>query len=124
MSLKSKIIKGIYKLTPNGVIIGLINRYIAEFGKVIDFKIDGKSKELSIKVLLAGETESINLTVHNYKIVKTNNKVFFVMLSGSSDRLWVNAVLQKLVGNEFRIPEEHLDVIEEFLGTSPECTVL
>ncbi|MCF6175842.1 MAG: hypothetical protein L3J71_08750 [Victivallaceae bacterium] len=124
MSLKSKIIKGIYKLTPNAVIIGLINRYIAEFGKVLNFNIDGKSKELSIKVLLAGETESINLTVHNYKIVKTDNKVFFVMLSGSSDRLWVNAVLQKLVGNEFRIPEEHLDVIEEFLGTSPECTVL
>ena len=124
MSLKSKIIKGIYKLTPNTVIIGLINRYIAEFGRVIDFKIDGKSKELSIKVLLAGETESINLTVHNYKIVKTDNKAFFIMLKASSDRLWVNAVLQKVIGKELSIPQEQLDIVEEFLGTSPECTVL
>jgi hypothetical protein len=124
MSLKSKIIKGIYNLTPNTLIIGLINRYIAEFGKVIDFCIDGKSKELAIKVLLAGETEAINLTVHNYKIVKTDNKACFVMLRGSSDRLWVNAVLQKVVGNEFNIPREHLDIVEEFLGSSAECTRL
>ncbi len=124
MSLKSKIIKGIYKLTPNTIIIGLINRYITEFGKVIDFKIDGKSKELSIKIILAGETEAINLTVHNYKIVKTDSKAFFVMLRGSSDRLWVNAVLQRVIGKELNIPEEHLDIVEEFLGHSSECSVI
>ena len=124
MSLKSKIIKGIYKLTPNTIIIGLINRYIAEFGKVIDFKIDGQSKELSIKIILAGETEAINLTVYNYKIVKTDSKAFFVMLRGSSDRLWVNAVLQRVIGKELNIPEEHLDIVEEFLGRSSECSVI
>ena len=124
MSLKSKIIKGIYKLTPNTLIMGLINRYITEFGKVLDFKIDGKSKELAIKVLLAGETASINLTVHNYKIVKTADRAFFVMLKASSDRLWVNAVLQKLIGSELKIPEGNLDIVEEFLGSSPDCTVL
>lgn len=124
MSLKSKILKGIYKLTPNTLIIGMINRYISEFGQVINFRLDGKSKEFSVKLMLAGETEAIGITVHNYKIVKTADRAFFIMLKGSADRLWVNAVLQKIIGNEFNIPEKQLDIIEEFLGHSSECTKL
>lgn len=124
MSLKSKIIKGIYNLTPNAVIIGLINRYIAEFGQLKYFKINSKNKEISAKVLLNGESESINLTVHNYKIIKTAAQASFIMLRGSSDRLWVNAILQKMVNKELEIPQEHLDIIEEFLGRSSECTQL
>ncbi len=117
MSIKSKLYKISYQIIPKFVLKSGINMYIREYGKMLEYSLDNKNKQIFIKVLLAGENEPIEVSINNYKIRKTDDTTFFISNDASSNKEWINALLRNLlVGKEFSIPPDEVELIDEFLG--------
>ena len=117
MSIKSKIAKIAFNfdnwLTGGRATRSYINRRIEEYGEVIELKIDNKSKRISVKALLNGETDPIEVNVEEYDLQGDSITIKKI----SSDRAWVNAALGNFVaGKSFTLPPKSVDFINDFLG--------
>ena len=117
MSLLSKIAKcvtGVDNFITGGAITrSVINSQIKEYGEVIDLKIDNQAKNISLSVLLKGESSPIKVEVEEYEL--TNSQI--TIKSANAERDWINAALQKVVvGKSFKVPKKVEDYVNDFLA--------
>ena len=87
-----------------------VNFIITDYGKLNDFDINSKDKTISLKVLLKGEKEVLNIAFSNYSIITEHKNTYFQFDSIRTSREWMNILFDKklsdvLKENKIQIPD-------------------
>jgi hypothetical protein len=90
-----------------------VNHQIKEFGEMLKFNLDSKSKTIELEIMLEGEKESLHVKVNSYKLTEENRKHYLVANDIVTSRAWINSVAsQYLSGQKFEIPAEYAKMLK------------
>ena len=85
-----------------------LTREMADYGEVLDFKIDTAAQKGELHVHLKGEREKLTVHVHGWHLVSEGGQDFIVVKHAHASREWVNAVLRNfLIGKKHKIPAQY-----------------
>ena len=90
-------------------IITIINVYIQEYGKLLNFNLNSLDKTIHITILLKGESDPISIDIENYSLLSENNVSHLRFDNISTSRLWMNLLLDNYLdliinNNQIEIP--------------------
>ena len=90
-----------------------VNHKIKEFGEMLKFNLDSKSKTIELEIMLDGEKEPLHVKVNSYELTEENGKSFLVAKDVVTSRAWINTVAsQYLSGQKFEIPDEYAKMLK------------
>ena len=93
-----------------------LSREMADYGEVLDFKINWRSRSAELHVLLKGEREKLTVHIDEYEIIATETD-YIVVKRARASREWVNAVLRNLViGKRHQIPSQYSGMVKLVLN--------
>lgn len=104
MSLKANLVKIAIKMTPNMLIKLVANIILKDIAKLIGFNFDIDTRQLFVQVHLAGESETIDVWLEDFSIISDADSYKFVMQQASSNRVWLNNILSRIVRKEWSVP--------------------
>ena len=85
---------------------------LADYGEVIDFKINSRDRSAELHVLLKGEREKLAVHIDEYEIINVD-KDYIVVKRARASREWVNAVLRNFVlGQRHPIPAQYSGMVK------------
>lgn len=94
-----------------------LTRELADYGEVIDFKINSAQRNAELHLLLKGERERLTVNVEEYEITSSGSDDFIVVKRAHASREWVNAVLRNFVLNKrHRIPPQYSSMAKMVLN--------
>lgn len=83
-------------------------REMADYGEVLDFKIDSKARTAELHVLLKGERERLTVNIEGYEITSEGGQDYIVVKRAQASREWVNAVMRNfLINQKHKIPQQY-----------------
>ena len=89
-----------------------INYKIKEFGEMLKFNLDSKTKTIELEIMLEGEKEPLNVKVTQYSIKEEEGKHYLVASDIVTSRAWINTMAsQYLSGQKFEIPEQYAKIL-------------
>ena len=92
-------------------------RELADYGEVLDFRIDSAGRSAELHVLLKGEKEPLTVTIENYEISSQGTEDFIIVKGAHASREWVNAVLRKfLIDKKHKIPAQYSSTAKMILN--------
>lgn len=120
MSLKSALIKIAIKLTPTVLIIWVSNLILKGIARLLEFEFDLDSRKFHVKTQLYGEIDTIDVWIEDFMINTDGHSYEFLIRKASSDRLWLNNILELIVGKSWKIPTipelaPYMSLFEELL---------
>ena len=78
---------------------------IARYGELLAFSINSKEKTVNAQVLLAGETEPVDLIITAYHLEEEDDQLHLVIDGANSSRKWMNNLIDDFViGSAFPLP--------------------
>jgi hypothetical protein len=93
-----------------------LTREMADYGEVLDFKINSRARSAELHVLLKGEREKLTVHIDEYEII-SSDKDYIVVKRARASREWVNAVLRNLViGKRHQIPPQYSSMVKLVLN--------
>ncbi|MDD5461125.1 MAG: hypothetical protein PHG00_05775 [Methylococcales bacterium] len=104
MSFKSSLIKTVIKWTPNTLIIWVANIILKGIGELKDFNFDLEARKAYTQLQLAGESETIEVWFEDFAIVSDEESYRLIVQKAQSNRLWLDNLLSRIVGKEWKIP--------------------
>ena len=104
MSLKAHLAKIAIKMTPNMLIKLVANIVLKDIAKLTGFNFDIDTRQLFVQVHLAGESETIDVWLEDFSIITDAGSYKFVMQQASSNRVWLDNILSRIVRKEWPIP--------------------
>ena len=104
MSLKANLAKLAIKMTPNMLIKLVANVVLKDIAKLTGFNFDIDTRQLFVQVHLAGESETIDVWLEDFAIITDASSYKFVMQQASSNRVWLDNILSRIVRKEWPIP--------------------
>ncbi len=117
MSVKGKIVKAAFSVTPQKIKKWIVNKQIDGYGEMIEFRLDLKKRELYAKALLSGENEPIELHIQDYRLVENSLGTCIIVEQCVANRQWITALMGQFVsGKEFPIPRDKFNLIKELLS--------
>jgi hypothetical protein len=126
MSLKTSLLKTAIKWTPNKMIVWAANIVLKDIAKLSEFDFDLDTRKAYVQATLHGETEAIEVWMEGFAIVSNEGSHRLILQEAKSNRAWLNNLLARIVGKEWKIPaipkfQSHIDLIVELLQPeSPE----
>jgi len=105
MSFKTGLIKMAIKWTPNKMIIWVANIVLKGIAELTDFNFDLETRKAYVQIQLLGESETIEVWLENFAVVKDEESYKFIVQQAQSNRLWLNNLLSRIVGKAWKIPE-------------------
>ncbi len=120
MSFTSALVKTAIKWTPNKVITWVANIILKDIAELTDFNLDLDARKVYVQTLLNGEVEPIEVWVDGFAVVSNAETYCFIMQQAESNKPWLNNVLARIVGKEWKIPvipkfKAYFDLIAEVL---------
>lgn len=91
-------------MTPNMLIKLVANIILKDIAKLIGFNFDIDTRQLFVQVHLAGESETIDVWLEDFSIISDADSYKFVMQQASSNRVWLNNILSRIVRKEWSVP--------------------
>ena len=86
------------------------------FGKVTAFALDSASKTVSLKVALAGESEEVSITLHDYKIEPDGPNWVVSLGRITSSKEWVERAARQFVAQpSLTIPPKYGWLLEKLI---------
>ena len=86
-------------------------------GKVLDLKIDFKTKTLKCNLKLNGESEIISLSAEGFELINTEDRCFINIESVQVSREWLQTIInQFVVGKEIEISEDVYKTLTGMFG--------
>src|SRR6185369_4557849 len=73
-----------------------LSRELADYGEVLDFKINSRERSAELHVLLKGEREKLTIQIDAYELI-SEDKDYIVVKRARASREWLNAVLRNFV---------------------------
>lgn len=104
MSLKANLAKIAIKMTPNMLIKLVANIILKDIAKLTGFNFDIDTRQLFVQVHLVGESETIDVWLEGFAIITDAGSYKFVMQQASSNRVWLDNILSRIVRKEWPIP--------------------
>ena len=104
MSLKANLANLAIKMTPNMLIKLVANIVLKDIAKLTGFNFDIDTRQLFVQVHLAGESETIDVWLEDFSIITDAGSYKFVMQQASSNRVWLDNILSRIVRKEWPIP--------------------
>ena len=90
-----------------------IESQIKEYGEVLKFNLDSKTKSIELEVMLEGEKEPLHVKVNRYEMSKENGNDYTVINDVVTSRAWINTVAaQYLQGKKFKVPSEYASLLK------------
>jgi hypothetical protein len=125
MSFKTSIFKTAIKCTPNKMMMWVANSKLKGIAEITDLSFDLESRKAFVQAYLVGEAEPIEVSVDGFAIVSNAESNSFIIQQGQSNRPWLNNLLVRIVGIEWKIPaipqiQPYIGLITELL--KPEST--
>lgn len=75
------------------------------YGTITDLKLDTARHSIEATVDLKGESEPVQIHIHEYEIIEENGTPFVILKEISTSREWLTALAQhQAVGRRFEIP--------------------
>ncbi len=75
---------------------------------MIDLKIDSEKKNLSLKMMLKGESNIVQIDIGEYKIVEDDGKTFLQFKKLHTNREWLNVMIESYLKiNRIEVPEKY-----------------
>jgi hypothetical protein len=92
-------------------------REMADYGEVLDFKIDSRARTAELHVMLKGERERLTVNIDGYEMVSEGGADYIVVKRAHASREWVNAVIRNfLIGKKQKIPAQYSSMAKMLLG--------
>lgn len=92
-------------------------RELADYGEVLEFKLNSAQRNAELHLLLKGERERLTVNVEDYEITSSGGEDFIVLKRAQASREWVNAVLRNLViGKKHKIPPQYSNMAKMVLN--------
>lgn len=92
-------------------------RELADYGEVLDFKINSSGRHAQLHVLLKGEKDPLTVTIENYELSSEGSEDFIIVKRANASREWVNAVLRKfLIDKKHKIPAQYSSMVKLVLN--------
>lgn len=118
MSFKSNLIKIAIKWTPNKLILWVANIILKGVAELMAFSFDLEERKAYIQLQLAGESETIEVWLEGFGIIRDEESYKLIIQQAKSNRLWLNNLLSRIAGKAWKIPvttqlTAHMDLITE-----------
>lgn len=130
MSFKSSLLKIAIQWTPNFLIIWVANTILKGIAELIDLSFDLDIRSAYVQTRLYGEDEIIEIWLDGFAIVSDGEAHRLIIQHAESNRPWLNNLLARIVGKEWKIPvipelTAQIELISELLNTeSPEQEII
>ncbi len=93
-----------------------LNKFLEEYGQILDLDIDSKVKKIRLKILLKGETDYIDAFIHEYYLEESAELHFITIRQAEFNREWLKIVFNKHVKNKrFQIPARVYVLLKSFM---------
>jgi hypothetical protein len=85
----------------------LLNQAVMrKYGEMTKLKLDTAQRSIEAEVELKGETQPIQVRVHEYEILQEGGTAYVVLKDISTSREWLTALARDFaVGRKFEVPE-------------------
>lgn len=94
-----------------------LTREMADYGEVLDFKIDTAAQKGELHVHLKGEREKLTVHLNGWHLVNEGGQDYIVVKQAHASREWVNAVMRNfLIGKKHKIPSQYAGMAKMVLG--------
>jgi len=88
----------------------MINKYIAEYGKINKITLNSKDKSILLEIMLDGEIDVINVNIENYKVTEDSDVILNKI---STSKPWLTTLAQNYIENKkFKIPLEYSKIVK------------
>jgi hypothetical protein len=104
MNFKISLLKMAIKWTPKSLILWVANIRLKGIAELIDFSFDLEARKSYVRIKLFGEAESIEVWLEDFVVVNDEGSYKFILHQAQSNRLWLDNLLSRIVGKEWKIP--------------------
>jgi hypothetical protein len=104
MSYTSGLIKMAIKCTPKLMVMWVANRVLKGIAEMTDYSIDLDARKSYVQVTLVGEAEPIEVWLDGFAIISAEDSKKFIVQDAQANRPWLNNLLARIVGKEWKIP--------------------
>lgn len=120
MSWTEKLRTAVHQVKDTGTSAAIrswLSRELADYGELLDFKLNSREKRAELHVLLKGETLPLTVTIDDYELTSVSGADFIIVKRAQASREWVNAVLRNfLIGKRHSIPAQYSGVVKLVLN--------
>jgi hypothetical protein len=91
-------------------------RELADYGEVLDFKINSRDRSAELHLLLKGDRDRLAVHIDEYEVISAD-KDYILVKRARASREWVNAVLRNFViGQRHAIPQQYSGMVKLVLN--------
>lgn len=108
------------------LILWVANIVLKGIAELTDFSFDIDARKAYVQTQLYGETETIEIWLEDFAIVRDEESYKFIIHQAQSNRPWLTNLLAHIIGKAWKIPvipelAPHIELIAELLkAESPE----
>ena len=108
------------------IIVWVVNIVLKGIAELTDFSLDLDTRKAYVQATLYGETEPIEVRLDGFAVVSDEDSHKLIVQQAQSNRPWLNNLLSRIVGKEWKIPvipqlTAQIELISELLkAESPE----
>lgn len=82
-----------------------LNDRLSDYGEVLDCSVDTTKSRISVRALLKGERDPINVAVERYELTREGERVYATLHAFSSSRPWITMLVSKVfTGKRYKLP--------------------
>ena len=121
MSILNDIGRNMKDMVISKGVVPWLNKQMADYGKIVSFKLDSSDRHVELEALLNGEKEPVKVWVEKYAVVKKGMDMFIRFEHVETSRAWFNILLRDLVlpkyapANMVQIPAEYMWLVEKVI---------
>lgn len=104
MKIAISLTKFVIKWTPRKLISWVANIILKDIAELTTLNFDLEARTAFVQVQLAGESETIDVSVDGFAIIPVQDSYKFVIEKATSNRLWLTNILAKIVKKTWTIP--------------------
>ena len=98
------------------ILLKTLNHKLKGIGRMLNLKIDPKTKSIDLSVLLIGEPEQLEISIKSYELIKKNDKNMIKLGDVETSKTWLNIIIDEFVkGNEVEIPPKIANLLKLIL---------
>jgi hypothetical protein len=94
-----------------------LSREVADYGEVLDFKMNSRERSAELHILLKGESLPLTVWIDEYEVTQSAGEDYIRVLRARASREWLNAVLKNFViGQRHAIPKQYSGMVKLVLN--------
>ena len=120
MNWTDKVMGALNQVKDSGASIAVerwLARELADYGELLDFKINSKARTVEFHVMLKGEKERLTVVIDEYELSQRGSEDFVTIKRARASREWVQAVMRNFMINKpHKIPAQYSGMAKMLLN--------